>query len=380
MMYAVYFWITAAICIQKQVEAAASRAVLRALFTAIGGVLGYCTMLNGSLANNPYFITAITCVFNGACGLLSPIKKLRYSLFLAAFTFNGVVVCQYFGCCDVPGDPKVFGGKVLSTLFGAIYAILVSWCITPFYTSEVMLRHEAHALQCGIRVLGEMRDEVDSKASEDEIKDTKKDWDEVIESGMHAPMGLVRKELELNTIDRDQLHLTWLLLPTPRLVEVLMHRIAAFATLLEASNSVLHSSLWPGAPSSAQAALLEEIRPCAVALILAAQSLGEAAAECMGSSSHADVSLSRTKVAETVSELEVARARLRRAFVECQEHLGIEPLQASDLRFFSWKHLLLQAVQELQVLGIVLSETNTSLDRDRYFAWLSTWFGWRPFQ
>jgi hypothetical protein len=35
-----------------------------------------------------------------------------YSLFLAVFTFNAVVLCQYIGCCDVAGDPKVFAGKV----------------------------------------------------------------------------------------------------------------------------------------------------------------------------------------------------------------------------------------------------------------------------
>ena len=36
----------------------------------------------------------------------------RYSLFLGVFTFNGVILCQYIGCCNVPGDPKVFAGKV----------------------------------------------------------------------------------------------------------------------------------------------------------------------------------------------------------------------------------------------------------------------------
>jgi hypothetical protein len=107
----IYFWITAAICIQQYVEAAVFRAVLRALMTGVGGALGYAAMLNGSLANNAYFIAGIIVAFNAACGLLSPAKSLRYSLFLTAFTFNGVVACQYFGCCNVAGDPKVFAGE-----------------------------------------------------------------------------------------------------------------------------------------------------------------------------------------------------------------------------------------------------------------------------
>ena len=90
----VYFSITAAICIQMEVETSAFRAVLRSTMTFLGGLFGYLTMLNGTLAQNPYFITSITCAFNCVCGFFSPIKRLRYSLFLTAFTFNAVVVCQ----------------------------------------------------------------------------------------------------------------------------------------------------------------------------------------------------------------------------------------------------------------------------------------------
>lgn len=92
----VYFSITAAICIQMEVETSAFRAVLRSTMTFLGGLFGYLTMLNGSLAQNPYFITCITCAFNCVCGFFSPIKRLRYSLFLTAFTYNAVVICQVY--------------------------------------------------------------------------------------------------------------------------------------------------------------------------------------------------------------------------------------------------------------------------------------------
>lgn len=90
----VYFSITAAICVQWQVESSAFRAVLRSSMTFLGGLFGYLTMLNGNLAQNPYFVISISCCFNGVCGFLSPIKEFRYSLFLTAFTFNAVVICQ----------------------------------------------------------------------------------------------------------------------------------------------------------------------------------------------------------------------------------------------------------------------------------------------
>ena len=60
----IYFWLTAAICIQFQVETAAFRGVLRTTMTAIGGTLGWFTMMNGSLAQNPYFISGMVTLFN----------------------------------------------------------------------------------------------------------------------------------------------------------------------------------------------------------------------------------------------------------------------------------------------------------------------------
>lgn len=155
----IYFWITAAICIQFQVEAAAFRAVLRTTMTALGGTLGWFTMMNGRLANNAVFIGGITAIFNGFCALASPIKEFRYSLFLATFTFNAVVVCQYFGCCDVAGETNIYGGKVLSTLLGSVYSILVSWCILPYYTSTRMLDIEHEILKDGLSLLRQLQEQ-----------------------------------------------------------------------------------------------------------------------------------------------------------------------------------------------------------------------------
>lgn len=56
-----------------------------------------------------------------------------YSLFLAVFTFNAVVLCQYIGCCDVAGDPKVFAGKVTGFWWeGRVPACLHSPECVPF--------------------------------------------------------------------------------------------------------------------------------------------------------------------------------------------------------------------------------------------------------
>lgn len=47
------------------------KAFLRTAMIAVGGVLGYLTMLNATLAQNAYFIFFMALLFNGFFGLFS---------------------------------------------------------------------------------------------------------------------------------------------------------------------------------------------------------------------------------------------------------------------------------------------------------------------
>ena len=47
------------------------KALLRTTMIAVGGVLGYVTMLNGTLAQNAYFIFFMALLVNGFFGLFS---------------------------------------------------------------------------------------------------------------------------------------------------------------------------------------------------------------------------------------------------------------------------------------------------------------------
>ena len=73
---------------------------------AVGGALGYATMLNGTLASNAYFVFFIVVAVNGFFGFFSIYgMDFRYSLFLMVYTFNGVVACQYvLDSTDVRSD------------------------------------------------------------------------------------------------------------------------------------------------------------------------------------------------------------------------------------------------------------------------------------
>jgi hypothetical protein len=99
-----YFLTASVICLQMQVEISVVKAILRTSLIALGGVLAYVTLLNGTLAQNPYFITFMGILVNGFFGLFSIYgMDFRYSLFLAVYTWNGVVMCHYTGVCCSSG-------------------------------------------------------------------------------------------------------------------------------------------------------------------------------------------------------------------------------------------------------------------------------------
>ena len=372
-----YLWITACICLHQHVEASVFRAVLRTTMTVLGGVLGYCTMLNGNLANNPYFVGAITCTFNAFCGLFAPIKVLRYSLFVMAFTFNAVVVCQYFGCCGLAGDPRIFGGKVVSTLIGSTYAIIVSWCFMPSYTSGVMFEEEAVALTAGVELISE-QNKLMSEIANGSNTVSKEKFAEALETKVRVPLSHVKMELVNNVLDRKQVLLSWNVLPTPPVVAILMDKISKIADYLAIANNISDSLLWPG-ESGAQAALIKHLEIHSQAVHVAAKSVAHSCAECMLATSRTQVISTRKGVAENVEQLQLARAALKEEYQSWNaNNTDHSAWTGPDLRFQAWLHLILLALKEVEVVGVVLAESEASLDRDGYFAWATSWFGRRP--
>lgn len=381
----IYFWLTAAICIQFQVEAAAFRGVLRTTMTAIGGTLGWFTMMNGSLAQNPYFISGIVTLFNGICGLVSPIKEFRYSLFLAAFTFNAVVVCQYYGCCDLAGETNIYGGKVLSTLLGSVYSILLSWCILPFYTSTKMLNLENQVLEDGLSMvegLDSMDRNKDWKDSNKNEKDYQEEHGVTIEDlseKFDEPLLMVHKELEANVIDKRQLLLvTWTLLPTPKIVFLLKARLEAMGVFLREFVKLHLTPLWQSGEMGQFDQLLVETRGHSDNVIEKAKEVVIGCKLTFEATSRRNLAETRRILALCVADLERAREKLRSTYAEWdRQHEDIH-WSEMELKALARRRLLLLAIKEIHIIGILLSETEATLDRDRWLSWASSWFGRRP--
>ena len=142
-----YFVLAFAICAQDTVDSSTIKAILRVSLIGFGGSLGYATMLNGTLAQNPYYMFFMAILVNLFFGVFSYISfDFRYSLFLALYTWAGVATCQYTGVCCVAGSVTIFLGKFVSTALGAIYAFVISNVVFPVFSSQVVSELEGSLL------------------------------------------------------------------------------------------------------------------------------------------------------------------------------------------------------------------------------------------
>lgn len=376
----VYFTITAAICTQMQVESSAGKAVLRTTMTFLGGFLGYLTMLNGSLAQNPYFLTCISCLVNGACGLLSPMKELRYSLFLTAFTFNAVVICQYYGCCSLAGEAINFGGKVVSTMLGSIYAILISWCFLPYYTSEKMLELESSAMEDGVAIV---KSTLHSRTSGNSGRFSDKRASRIMDTVVHkvyAPLSDVVKEYKMNTIDKKQfLLLTYTLLPTPPVVIMILESLARMSSYLHESANLMKRFFSTTIPDTDAkiTKFVENIQNELDDVLDRATETSKVCSEAMLAKSPSVLKQAREDVRAKNLDLAEARVRLSNAVNDWFSKNAIDASSQNISGLMSLQ-LLLNAVREVQVTAYILSDVEEATDRDYQFSWLSSWFGRRP--
>lgn len=379
----IYFWLTVAICVQFEVEAAVMRAVLRTTMTAVGGTLGYCAMLNGNLAQNPYWICGIVCAVNGVFSLFCVLKPLRYSIFLANFTFNAVVVCQYYGCsCDLAGETNIYGGKVLSTMLGSIYAILVSWVILPFYTSQKVLDLEYEVMTDGLTLVAstwrhdKYIDRVSDATKEGTLKLDVDTVDKLVDERLVA----VHKEIEYNTVAKDQLLLlTWTILPTPSVVHLLKSRLERLGVFLR-EFAQINVQDRDGDQSTASPefsrcisniySLLEDSERAAGALMVNIRANFDASGS---------TELRRTRAALDVdlAALEATLDAVTQIFTKWDSERKFA-LCESELWAIAKSRLAMLAFKEYYVIAVLLADTEATVDRDVWYSAWSSWFGRRP--
>ncbi|KAK9794323.1 hypothetical protein WJX73_008166 [Symbiochloris irregularis] len=137
--FPVFAYFAVAICMVEKVETTFYRGIVRVAGTAAGGIFGYLLMLRVGLANNPYFLTAMLCVFDFLFGLLGPTTFRLFTVF-ALNSIGGTVLCQYLAYHEeglrINGKIQPFNGQVASTAIGILICIAISDLFHPWYLSD----------------------------------------------------------------------------------------------------------------------------------------------------------------------------------------------------------------------------------------------------
>lgn len=195
------------------------------------------------------------------------------------------------------------------------------------------------------------------------------------------PITAVHKELELNVIDKRQLLLlTWTLLPTPKIVPLLKGRLEAMGVFLREAIKLNSTPLWSSGKNKDKVnSLLREIKEDVEKALEASDIV---VAECkvtMDATSHRTLNEARANLASKVGDLGRARAKLRDLFIHWDESHRQEKWSDIELKLLARSQLLIHTLREINVIGLLLSETEATLDRDRWLSWAASWFGRRPF-
>lgn len=403
-----YFFTATVICLQKQVETSLVKAVLRSSMIAIGGVLGYVTMLNGVLASNPYFIFFMGVLVNGFFGLFSIYgMDFRYSLFLTVYTWNGVVLCQYTGVCCEPGTVLEFGGKAVATCLGAVYAMVFSVLIKPLYTSEVILSLEgaflssAHELldRCfhkGAVVLQNSahleHDTLDTCSHTDSsgifekkmIYGARRADDLSDFRGIVAEITKLRvstfkalgTQKTLNSLDKREVNLIKLtLLPLPKSIYLMLQHLVPFGAYITGSSKVMYSFVLGGHGTEASHVLLKHMLSPADGILVATRNIAHSIAKMLSRCSQNQLSVLREQVKQDVAALEEARQRVKAVFESVQSSiLCLDGWTRGDLQCYLWLQLTMLASRELEALGKLISKDDRCLERDDYWSFFISWY------
>ena len=392
---------------QQQLEASIVKAFLRTAIIAFGGALGYVTMLNGTLAQNAYFVFFMGMLVNGFFGLFSPLGiDFRYTLFLAVYTWNGVVYCQYTGVCCKPGTVLTFGGKALSTALGALYAFFVTALIVPLYSSEVILSMEGKFLKGSMQILDNVfhdclsilkeksHDKYEKKDLEEGGEDKPQKYlslqtevdhrvlakfrqysESITKLRLATFKGIVQQK-KINSLDhRIVLFLEVTLIPLPKSIDLILHRLSRFGAFTSASAKSLKNNLITlqgGAPTEF---FLKEIMYDTEDILVQAKKLSTSICTTFERCSNKKLMQAREQVGLALKDMSASRKALREKYLSIQSRLmAMNTWKYGDLRLLIFYQFLLEATVQLEALALDIVTDDRTMERDGYFSWIFSWW------
>ena len=396
-----YFILATAICLQETVDATIIKIILRCILIGVGGALGYVAMLNGSVAQNPYYIFFLTVLVNGFFGLFSYISlDFRYSLFLTVYTFNGIVLCQYSGVCCQSGELLYYGGKAVPTILGAVYAFVISTLIYPEYASDVLFGLEGSFLRVCSKFLLEsfekghetiLQSTVDPPETSDSIKarqyphigfsKNKESYEHIqglISSMTKQRLAILQAmltERETRSLDNRFLLVRRVtLIPLPKSTFIIFEKLNAFGAYINASLRLLRSILLRQEVSQPAQVFLDAMMPASIDLFDVVPDVVSEIGNLI--TNRGGNTLKRQETLQISLELlRQSRSNLRVKFESIRDGvLETHDWKYSDNRCLIWYQMLLASLRELEALAFIVTIDEKALEKDDYSSWLVSWW------
>ena len=334
-------------------------------------------MLNGTLAQNPYYIFFMAVLVNGFFGIFSPISfDFRYSLFLVLYTWAGVATCQYTGTCCAAGSVDIYLGKFVSTALGAVYAFVISNVVFPVFSSQIAFECEASLLSTYMSAMQECYDKGSAilgttETSKGELLHPKYQYIGLKAKAEHhrsmvkyitiavgkrlSVISRIYTEVETKAFDRHFMFFIRLtLIPLPKSLELILHRLTRIGAYVNVSIKTLKCSFLRSPGSSTTELFLGGMLEKADACLVTADSVHKRIVTILiRKKIHDD------DVQALCQELDIlvsARKDLQDQYTQIGPTIeGSENWNYGDMRCLIWFGTLMRAIKELESLGFALT-------------------------
>lgn len=388
--------IAVAICLNTTIDSSIIKIFLRSTMIAFGGALGYVSMLNGRLAQNPYYIFWITMLVNAFFSMFSSAGYYaRYSLFLVVYTYFSVVVCQYLGICCIAGDVWEFSGRTISTIAGATFALVFNWLVMPVYTSQVIFKEEdtllgenvntiEDSLRQGPDILSQKNPESDISQmkhgnvgpfkEEDALLGLYHDISEKAVRSFKSRLSLCSKILEekrVNSLDDWRFFVFDItLIPLPLACKLTFIKVARMGLYINVCMHALKTSIYPYCEGKLSEQLLSTMLEDSVDLLNATQKLYALIGENLNEKSQDENSKTEIKIVSLLDLIVDIRSGLSKQF-ESSIHKSWEgTINISDLKCLVFFQYFFASLDEVYHLGFELCKNENMKIRDSYWSFI----------
>lgn len=383
--------LAAAICLNLTINTSIIKVFLRSTLIALGGVLGFLTMLNGNLAQNGYFVFFIVLLVTAFFNLLSSIDAAaRYTVFLITYTFFSVVTCQYTGKCCQAGDVWEFAGRTISTIVGAAFALLLNWLVMPLYSSHLIFSKEKDLLEVNMKSVSDCLEQGPAMLHQPKgylVEKAKDESDQVAIASFYDFISqktstLFKTRLSIvndiilekaeNSLDNWRLVFLYItLIPLPLACKLAFIRIGRMGIHINVCLHALKSSIYPNDDGTLRETLFSKLMKDTFNLFHATEDISGMIVASLLESSEDENKKLEISIRSSLDLIQDIRLGLAIQFESAINSIGSrDVISRRDLKCLVYFQYIYASLDEIHSLAYLLINDQRMKTRDNYFAFV----------